>query len=74
VLTLQVGEQPVTLIAVPAIFEQLYEQGKRPGVDGAAEDLLQFTRIYNPIPDAEADAYRSALAREFEAYCRKREG
>jgi uncharacterized metal-binding protein len=74
VLTLSVGDQRPTLIAVPAIFEQLYQQGKRPGVDGVGAELLQLTRICNAIPDAEAAAYQAALAREFETFCCNKEG
>ncbi len=73
VLTMSINGRRETLIAVPAIFDQLYEQGKRPQVDNVADELLQTTRLYNPIPDAEAATYRAALLREFELYCRKKE-
>ena len=58
---------------MPAIFDQLYDRGKRPNVDDVADELLQTTRLYNSIPDAETTAYRAALLREFELYCRKKE-
>jgi uncharacterized metal-binding protein len=73
VLTMSINSQRETLIAVPAIFEQFYEQGKRPDAEGVADELLQATRLYNPIPDAETAAYRVALLREFERYCWKKE-
>jgi len=73
VLTMSVNGQMETLIAVPAIFDQLYDQGKRPNVDSVADELLQTTRLYNSIPDAEAAAHRAALLREFEIYCREKE-
>ncbi len=73
VLTLSINSRRETLIAVPAIFEQFYEQGKRPAAKGVADELLQTTRLYNPIPDAETAVYRVALLREFESYCRKKE-
>jgi len=65
-----VNGRVVTLIALPAIFEQLYQSGKRPG-DGTTRELLEVTRIYNPIPPEEEAAYAEALAREYEKYCRK---
>ncbi len=74
VLTLTVEDRRETLIAVPAIFEQFYSQGKRPDTSGVAAELLQTTRLYNPIADANTPAYESALWREFGQYCRKREG
>jgi uncharacterized metal-binding protein len=73
VLTLTVEERRETLIAVPAIFEQLYQQGKRPDTPDVAAELLQTTRLYNPITDTVAPAYQVALLREFESYCRKQE-
>lgn len=74
VLTLTVEGRRETLIAVPAIFEQLYQQGKRPDTNGLAAELLQTTRLYNAIADTAAPAYQAALLREFAGYCRKQEG
>jgi uncharacterized metal-binding protein len=71
VLTLTIADRRETLIAVPAIFEQLYRQGKRPDMNGVAVELLATTRLYNPIADAAAPAYQTALLREFENFCRK---
>jgi len=73
VLTMSVNGRQETLIAVPAIFDQLYQQGKRPDADGVADELLQTARLYNPIPDVEAAVYRAALLREFDLYCCKKE-
>jgi uncharacterized metal-binding protein len=73
VLTLSINSRRETLIAVPAIFEQFYEQGKRPGAEGVADELLQTTWLYNPIPDAETATYQAALLREFELYCQDKE-
>ena len=72
VLTMSVNSRRETLIAVPAIFEQFYQEGKRPG-DSVADELLQVTRVYNSIPDTEAPAYQAALLREFELYCQNKE-
>jgi len=73
VLTLSVGDERKTLIAVPAIFDQVYAQGRRPGSGDVADELLQSVRLYNPIPDSVASEYRVALLKEFALYCRKRE-
>ncbi|MFN8459485.1 MAG: putative zinc-binding protein [Anaerolineae bacterium] len=73
VLTLTIEDQRETLIAVPAIFEQFYGQGKRADTSGVAAELLQLTRLYNSIADTATPAYESALWREFGQYCRKRE-
>jgi uncharacterized metal-binding protein len=73
VLTLTVEDRRETLIAAPAIFEQFYQQGKRPDTAGVAAELLQTTRLYNSIGDATAPAYEAALMREFSQYCQKQE-
>lgn len=73
VLTLTIEDRRETLIAAPAIFEQFYGQGKRADTSGVAAELLQMTRLYNPIADTDAPAYESALWREFSQYCRKQE-
>jgi uncharacterized metal-binding protein len=73
VLVVSINGQRETLIAVPAIFDQFYTQGRRFDADGIADELMQVIRVYNSIPDAEARAYQAALLREFERYCRKKE-
>jgi uncharacterized metal-binding protein len=62
----------VTLIALPAIFQQLHQAGKRPGDDMACE-LLEVVKIYNPIPREEEQDYTEALLREYAAFCEKQE-
>jgi len=73
VLTLSVGGERPTLIAVPLIFKQLHQQGRRPGADGVAAELLGLVRIYNPIPEAEVPVYQAALEREYADFCRRKE-
>jgi uncharacterized metal-binding protein len=68
--TVQVNGQEVTLIALPLIFQQLREAGKQP-VEATGRDLLDTVRIYNPIPEGEAEQYRSALLKEYRQFCTK---
>jgi hypothetical protein len=72
VLRLAVNGQEVTLIALPAIFEQFRQEGKAPG-DGVGRELLQAAKVYNPIPAAEEDVYQAAILREYGRYWDKRE-
>jgi uncharacterized metal-binding protein len=68
VQTVHVAGQRVTLIALPALFEQFQQAGKRPAPATIAE-LLAEVKIYNPVP-AGADAdYEEMLAREYGQYC-----
>lgn len=73
VLTMTVNGRRETLIAVPAIFDQFYQQGKRPSSNGVADELMQTTRLYNSIEAAAGPVYRSALLQEFKVYCQKKE-
>jgi uncharacterized metal-binding protein len=73
VLTMTVGDRRETLIAVPAIFDQFYQQGKRPGSNEVAAELVQMARLYNSIEEAAVPSYQTALLREFETYCQKKE-
>ena len=40
---------PVTLVALPLIFENLHQQGKPP-IEDTQSELLDIVKIYNPIP------------------------
>jgi uncharacterized metal-binding protein len=67
-----VDGREVTLVALPIIFEQFQQSGKKPSTATAGE-LLDTVKVYNPLP-AEADKkYREALDREYSAFCAKRE-
>jgi hypothetical protein len=66
--TIDVEGDPLTLVGLPLIFQQLHEAGRRPG-ESIKGDLLRSVKIYNPIPvDAEPDV-AAALLREYVAFC-----
>jgi len=67
-----VNGRVVTLIALPAIFQQFHQAGKAPG-DSTAHELLEVVKIYNPVPPEEEEAYREALSREYAAFYEKQE-
>lgn len=60
--------QVVTLIALPAIFQQFREQGKAPG-NGVARELLDMVKVYNPVPAEQEASYLATLEREYAAFC-----
>ena len=72
VQTVRIDGEPVTLIALPAIFEQFQQQGKQPSPATNVE-LLEAVKIYNEVPAAMEPGYRAALAREYTAHCRTEE-
>jgi uncharacterized metal-binding protein len=63
--------QVVTLIALPAIFQQFREQGKLPG-DGVTRELLDMVKIYNAVPAEQEANYLATLEREYTAFCARR--
>jgi uncharacterized metal-binding protein len=72
VQTIDVGGKQVILAGLPLIFHQMHEAGRQPE-EGAAAELLETVKVYNPIPaGAEAD-YAAALLREYAGYCAKQE-
>jgi uncharacterized metal-binding protein len=70
VQTVLINGQSVTLIALPAILQQLKEAGKPPEQATVAE-LLDLIKIYNPVPAGEEQSYREVLLQEYAAYLEK---
>ena len=68
VQTVQVDGEAVTLIALPALFDQFQQVGKQPAPETITA-LLEQVKIYNPIPVEAEAAYRQMLAREYALFC-----
>jgi hypothetical protein len=68
VQTVDVNGRPVSLAALPLIFEQFRGAGKAPGAE-ATRELLATVKIYNDVPAGTDEAYAAALAREYAAFC-----
>jgi hypothetical protein len=68
VQTVRVNGEDVTLIALPPLFEQFKQMGKRPSSETMTE-LLEQLRIYNPVEVGDELAYREMLAREYALFC-----
>jgi uncharacterized metal-binding protein len=66
----EIEGQTVTIVALPLIFDQLYQAGKM-SCEGTHRELLETVKIYNPVPVGEEPAYGAALAREYAAYCER---
>jgi hypothetical protein len=66
----EVGGQEVTFIALPLIFALFRDAGKLPD-GGAAAELMQTVKIYNPIPDGQEAVYAEAVMREYATFCRE---
>jgi len=72
VQTVDVDGQAVPVAALPLIFEQFRGAGKAPGAE-VTKELLATVKIYNDVPAGTDGAYLAALAREFAAYCARKQ-
>jgi uncharacterized metal-binding protein len=68
VQSVEVDGRTLELVALPAVFALLHEEGKRPSDDGTAEALLDQVRIYNLVPPESEAALRRALLNAYEAF------
>ena len=66
----EIHGQSVTIVALPLIFEQLYQADKMPS-ESTHRELLETVKIYNPVPSDQEPAYVAALVREYAAYCER---
>lgn len=67
VARIHVNGRQVELIALPAIFDLLREEGRQPG-DSLADELMAMVRIYNAISPEEESAIREVVLREYADY------
>ena len=58
----------VEVIALPLIFSQLRQEGRRPDEDATADAIMEQVRIYNSIPVDGDSALRRALLTAYEAF------
>ncbi len=68
--TVEVNGQAVTLTALPVLFEQFHQAGKAPS-ESVTRELLDATKVYNPVPADQEGAYLAMLLREYTAFCNK---
>lgn len=67
-----VDGQPVTLIALPLLFEQFQQTGKGPSAAVAGE-LLEQVKIYNPVPGDQEMVYLEMIGQEYARFCDQKE-
>jgi len=70
VTTLHVAGRKAALVALPLIFAQFREAGKLPD-DSTKAELMQAVKIYNPVPDADEEAYAQAVLQEYSVFCQR---
>jgi uncharacterized metal-binding protein len=57
----------ITLVALPAIFQQFREAGKKP-CDATLGEMMDTVKIYNPIPVEAEQTYTTAILRAYTAF------
>ena len=66
---LSIGDKAVDLLALPLIFQRLHELGRAP--EAAADELLETVKVYNAVPPGKEEDYRTAITREYAAFCQE---
>jgi uncharacterized metal-binding protein len=61
----------VELLALPLIFRQFLEAGRRADDPAAAGDLFETVKLYNRIPPGAEDRCRDAVLGEYAAFCER---
>jgi uncharacterized metal-binding protein len=64
---ISIEDQEIILVALPLIFEQFREAGKKPS-DATLLEMMETVKIYNPIPPEAEQTYTTAIAREYTAF------
>lgn len=68
----QVNGQEMTLVALPLIFQNIFQQGKTSGND-VANEIMAMVKIYNAVdPAVEADL-QAVVLEAYASYCRQQE-
>ena len=73
VTRIAIDGRQVDLLALPLIFRQFYESGRRPDEGASGDTLMATVKIYNEVPAGAEPSYREAVLREYRDFC-AREG
>ncbi len=73
ITTVQIAGKSAQIMALQPVLEMAYKQGLRADT-ALPEQIMSTVRVYNTIPDQEADAYAEAVSLAWADYCRQQEG
>jgi uncharacterized metal-binding protein len=68
---LEVAGQPVEVVALPLILDQLRKAHRQPN-EALAQDLLEMVKVYNYVPPEAEAAWRDVLVKEYAAHCARK--
>ena len=72
VTTLAIDGKTVEMVALPLIFEEFHESGRRAGDPAVAGALFETAKVYNEVPREAEASYREAILREYAAFCERK--
>jgi hypothetical protein len=64
--------QELTLVALPLIFQNFFQQGKTPGSE-TAHEMLDMVKIYNAVDSAQEADIEAVVLEAYASYCRQQE-
>jgi uncharacterized metal-binding protein len=68
VQVLEISGRRVEVLALPLIFNMFHQSGKSPGPATSAE-LMETVRLYNSIPESEANVWSRTIEQAYAAFC-----
>lgn len=68
-----VNGQEITLVALPLIFQNFFQQGKTPN-DEVVHEIMSMIKIYNAIDPAEETDIKTVVLKAYVHYCHQQEG
>ena len=72
VQTILVDGCELTLVALPLIFENIYQTHQDPSPQ-AVNEIIEMVKIYNPVDSTQPNSLRIAIQNAFQTYCQKQE-
>jgi len=67
-----VGRLPAGMHGLDELFDELYEQGRRPDEAGLGLELVEHARMHNYVPRLAVDDFAQALLHEYRKYVEQR--
>ncbi len=67
-----VNGQELTLVALPIIFQNLFQLGKAPGNE-VANEIMEMVKIYNRVDPATEEVVKAVVLEAYINYCRQQE-
>ena len=71
VTTLVIDGQTVEVVALPPIFQQFHQAGRRSNDPATPRALFETVKMYNEVSPGTEESYRDAILRAYAAFCER---